>query len=399
MQFDAVEYPAPPPPPTHHRPLRPWFSPLTNTKVDCRNRQAERDLVADILHLIPRARRLPPEVAAVSGVSLQEGKALLEVNVEGALTAKAWLAASATAGRVDGKPVDHPGTEAEPAAVAMAAAAAAAVDGAEDAPAPEAAAVAVDSASSERFQVEVWAVMVQALAGLAAVHAVSERSVHRAVCLDNILVAARSSPESPPGRRLPLAGGGGGGAVAPNSDGSSSLSSHPRGQHGFRRAKLGPPFPAALARPSAGCIAPEVVRGQEFGQPADVYAFGCALRAACCGAKHAESFYATGSGGGGGKGSGGGGGGGRAAGGKQQELLLPVGLGPAFEPLREALAQLLDSMLEEDPSRRCTVLEVRGVRAAQHIFRKHVIAFAILGSKHVMYVRQKCTHNLNTEVF
>ncbi|CAM9876812.1 unnamed protein product [Ectocarpus fasciculatus] len=206
--------------------------------------------------------------------------------------------------------------------------------------------------------------MVQALAGLAAVHAVSERSVHRAVCLDNILVAARSSPASPPARRLPPAEGGGGGAVTPNSDGSSSL--HPRGQHGFRRAKLGPPFPAALARPSAGCIAPEVVRGKEFGQPADVYAFGCALRAACCGAKHAESFYATASGGGGGdggggKGSGGGGGGGggagRAAGGKQQELLLPVGLGPTFEPLRAALAQLLDSMLEEDPSRRCTALE------------------------------------------
>ncbi|CAN0036987.1 unnamed protein product, partial [Ectocarpus sp. 13 AM-2016] len=114
-----------------------------------------------------------------------------------------------------------------------------------------------DSACSERSQVEVWAVMVQALAGLAAVHAISERSVHRAVCLDNILVAARSSPESPPGRRLPLAGGGGGGSVSPNSDGSSSSSSssHPRGQHGFRRAKLGPPFPAALARPSAGCIA------------------------------------------------------------------------------------------------------------------------------------------------
>ncbi|CAM9412035.1 unnamed protein product, partial [Ectocarpus sp. 12 AP-2014] len=327
---------------------------IVEASVDCHDRQAERDLVADILSFIPRARRFPPEVAAVSGVSLQEGKALLEVNVEGALTAKAWLAASATAEKVDGKPVDRPGTEAEPAAVAMAAAAAA-VDRAEDAPAPEVAAVAVDSASSERFQVEVWAVMIQALAGLAAVHAVSERSVHRAVCLDNILVAARSSPESQPGRRLPLAGCGGGGAVAPNSDGSSS-SSHPRGQHGFRRAKLGPPFPAALARPSAGCIAPEVVRGQEFGQPADVYAFGCALRAACCGAKHAESFYATASGGGGGKGSGGGGGG-RAAGGKQQELLLPVGHGPAFEPLREALAQLLDSMLEEDPSRRCTVLE------------------------------------------
>ena len=91
-------------------------------------------------------------------------------------------------------------------------------------------------------------------------------------------------------------------------------------------------------------MAPEVVRGQAFGQPADVYAFGVALRSACCGVKGVEAYYAPVDGAG-------------ASGGGVQAI-LPAGRGPDAGPLRQALVQLLESMLEQDPSQRCTVTEV-----------------------------------------
>ena len=305
------------------------------SKVDCRGRQAERDLVTT-LRRITRTHPTPwvaPEVAAVSAVSLQEGRAALEVPVEGALTAHAWLA-----------------TLARPVAEAESTTAGPATDGPAEGAAP-AAAPAVANLASEHSQVEIWAVMLQALRGLAAVHALSEDSTHRAVCLANILVAARPSPGFPAGKAKAATAATT--ETPPPAAAAAGLPPSPtaRRHGGFRRAQMGPPAPAALAHPSAGCIAPEVVRGQSFGQPADVYAFGCALRAACCGARHEESFYATG---GGGRMDGGSGGG--AAGVKPG--VLPAGLGPSFGPLRQALVQLLESMLEEDLSHRCTALEV-----------------------------------------
>lgn len=308
---------APPPPPD-------LDTRVSTSKVDCRDRQAERDLVATLRRFSPTAPtlRLAPEVAAVSAVSLQDGRAALEVPVEGALTARAWLASLV-------EPVVEHGT------------AVAAADGSVDGTA------AVVNLAGEHCQVEIWAVMLQALKGLAAVHDLSEGSTHRAVCLTNILVAARSGPSAPAGAAESTP------TVEAGTPSAAAVLPPPpmTKQHGFRRAQLGPPAPAALANPSAGCIAPEVVRGQSFGQPADVYAFGCALRAACCGAQHKESFYATGGGGTMDGGSGGG------ADGKPG--VLPVGLGPSFGPLRQALGQLLECMLEEDVSHRCTALEVR----------------------------------------
>ncbi len=298
-------------------------------KVDCPDRQAERALVSALKRFNPASPPPVPEVAAISAVSLRDGRALLEVPVEGALTAQAWLAAAAAA--AEGGVFNHtePATEAGPNGAAPAAAAAAA-DGMEGTPA-SAQAAAIGFAG-EQPQVEVWAVMLQALRGLAAVHGLSDGSTHRAVCLANILVAARPSP------KLRAA------AAASTS--------------GFRRAQLGPPAPAALASPPAVCIAPEVVRGQRYTPAADVYAFGCALRAACCGANRKEDYYAAvaaaaTAAAADGKGNAGGGG---SAGVKQG--VLPAGLGPSFGPLREALGQLLEKMLEEDPSRRCTALEV-----------------------------------------
>eukprot|EP00752_Nemacystus_decipiens_P011118 g9878.t1 len=291
-------------------------------EVDCRGRQAERDLVTTLRRFNPTSSTLrpAPEVAAVSAVSLlPDGRAALEVPVEGALTARAWLAT-----------LVQPTAEAEPTT-----AAAVPPGGLPDGTATAAATV---NLAGEHSQVETWAVMLQALRGLAAVHALSEDSTHHAVCLSNILVAARSSPHVPAGTTHAAEAAG----LRP------SPSTQPL--HGFRKAQLGPPAPAAFARPSAGCIAPEVVRGQGFGQPADVYAFGCALRAACCGAQHNSSFCATGGGGRVGSGSGG-----VAAGGNPG--VLPAGLGPSFGPLRQALVQLLESMLEEDVSHRCTALE------------------------------------------
>lgn len=248
-------------------------------QVDCRDRQAERSLVTDLLSFNPRTRRLPPEVAAVSAVSLQDGKALLEVSVEGALTAKAWLAASTPIDATGGDVAAAPGADGGGPAPTSLVMADDRVEGKHAA--PQATSV-VSSFKSEEFQIGVWAVMVQALRGLAAVHTLKDGSVHRAVCLSNILVAARSTNQ-----KTPTA------ASAATGRGSSSAPAMP---HGFRRAQLGTPSPAALAQPPAACVAPEVVRGQEFRQPADVYAFGCALRAACCGAQHPESFYATGGG-------------------------------------------------------------------------------------------------------
>ena len=308
-----------------------YYGVVRPRKVDCRGRQAERDLVCTLRRPpISPTLRLAPEVVAVSAVSLlpEGGRAALEVPVEGALTARAWLA-SLVQPVVEAELAPGPGA------------------GLPDGTAAAAAAASVNLAG-EHSQVEVWAVMLQALRGLAAVHAISEDSIHRAVCLANILVAARSSPDVPAGT-----------AQAAASASAAGVPPSPTTQplHGFRRAQLGPPAPAALAHPSAGCIAPEVVRGQGFGQPADVYAFGCALRAACCGARHKESFYATG---GVGRVDGGSSGGG-AAGGKQPGV-LPTGLGPSYGPLRQALVQLLESMLEEDVSRRCTALEVCYVR-------------------------------------
>lgn len=293
------------------------------SKVDCRGHQAERDLVTTLRRFTPTlpTLRLAPEVATVSAVSLQEGRASLEVPVEGALTAQAWLSTLAQL-------VVEPAPTAAPALV--------------DGLAEGTAAPAAVNLASEHSQMEIWAMMLQALRGLAAVHALSEDSTHRAVCLANILVAARSSPGSAGGTAQTA-------AVAAGRPPSLNTQ-----QHGFRRAQMGPPAPAALAHPSAACIAPEVVRGQSFGQPADVYAFGCALRAACCGAQHKESFYATR-----GEGRVDGGSGGGAGGGKPG--VLPAGLGPSYGPLRQALVQLLESMLEEDALHRCTALEVCAV--------------------------------------
>lgn len=319
-------------------------------KVDCRDRQAERALVDKLRRFAPPTGRLVPEVAKVSGVSLQEGRAMLEVPVEGALTARAWLAAS-TGEAVHPLPVVATDTGVpnlvQPAIVKVEPSTAAAA-GSRDASSSvlETTAAATDYAANEHFQVEVWAVMVQALRGLAAVHSLSKGSTHGAVCLANILVAARSSPE------LPATAESVAGVVAGNSSPLAPAVAS-RTKRGFRRSQLGPAAPAALAYPSAGCIAPEVARGQKLSQPADVYAFGCALRAACCGAGHNESVYATGVDGGNWKGASGGGDG---AGGKQ--TVLPAGLGPSFGPLREALVQLLESLLEEDASRRCTAVEV-----------------------------------------
>ncbi|CAM9355888.1 unnamed protein product [Scytosiphon promiscuus] len=309
-------------------------------EVDCRDRQAERALVADILASNPRTRRLPPEVATVSAVSLHDGKAVLEVSVEGALTAKAWLVASSAASRgaladsyVASLADQGAGQGGGPVLMPLVTA-----DGMEGRHAPPTARPGSDSLTGEDFQVGVWAVMVQALRGLAAVHALHAGSVHRAVCLANILVAARSANPKPPAPP-PACAAAGGGSPPPA----------PKMPHGFRRAQLGPPSPAALARPSAACVAPEVVRGQEFCQPADVYAFGCALRAASCGAQRPESHYATAGGRGVGAGA--------ASGAPKKVSVLPAGLGPAPGPLREALAQLLERMLEEDPTCRCTALE------------------------------------------
>lgn len=306
--------------------------------MDCRDRQAERALVAKLGQFAPPTRRLAPEVAKVSGVSLQEGRAMLEVPVEGAFTARAWLTAVAA------KKIGATNLV-QPAIINDEPSAAAAAGGSQGAspPAVETAAAAANFAADEHFQVEVWAVMVQALRGLAGVHALSKKSTHGAVCLANILVAARSSPELAAAAE----------SAAEASDYSPPVPA-PWTKRGFRRSQLGPAAPAALAYPSAGCVAPEVARGQELSQPADVYAFGCALRAACCG--HKASVCAAGMDGGSWKGASGGGGG---AGGKQ--AVLPAGLGPSFGPLREALVQLLESLLEEDASRRCTAVEARMV--------------------------------------
>ncbi|CAM9638922.1 unnamed protein product, partial [Hapterophycus canaliculatus] len=300
-------------------------------EVDCRDRQSERALVADILSFNPRDRRLPPEVATVSAVSLQDGKALLEVCVEGALTAKAWLAASSAGSREIVADGDRTAPPVPPATI----------DRMEGEQAPPS--TAAGSFTDEEFQVGVWAVMVQALRGLAAVHALHDGSVHGAVNLANILVAARSNPKPSARQASAASTAAGGGPSSPPA---------PTMPHGFRRAQLGPPSPAALARPSAACVAPEVVRGRDFCQPADIYAFGCALRAACCGAQHPESYYATG-GDGGGRGSASGG----SSSAVKKASVLPVGLGPAPGPLREALVQLLERMLEEDAPCRCTALE------------------------------------------
>lgn len=238
----------------------------------------------------------------------------------------------------------------------------------------------------ETLQWEVWAVMLQALRGLAAVHAVSEGTTHRAVCLANILVAERRI--DPINDRDGDVGGGGSGGVAgafditeaaqtttglipslslsqplPASSTSASMPTLPRG---FRRAQLGPPAPAALARPPPESLAPEVVRGKPFGQPADVYAFGVALRTACCWGDGTEDGAGCGGdvgsanvGGGPGRGGGGGGVGVNVGSGTwgRQGMLAP-GVGPPPGPLRQALIEVLGIMLEEDPSQRCTVVEV-----------------------------------------
>lgn len=262
---------------------------------------------------------------------------MLEVPVEGALTAKAWLAA--TARSVAGKGVEphapaigvadpvHPAEEAC------------------DAPSVDAGEPAGGTESGEGFQLEVWAVMIQALRALAAVHAVSEQSTHRAVCLANILVAARPAPDSSV-LESALTARPSDTAVAVDagrliySFARQAASPPQPPPSGFRRAQLGPPAPAALAHQSTEYLAPEVVRGQPFRQSADVYAFGVALRAACCGGDELASFNAA-------DGVSGG-----------VNAVMPAGRGPEAGPLRQALLQVLESMLEEDSSRRCTALEV-----------------------------------------
>lgn len=330
---------------------------MLGLKVDCRDGEAERALVETILRLPcpvpasgvttaaaaaatasggsrPRPCRQPPppELATVKAVSLRDGRAMLEVPVEGALTAKAWLKAAVI------PVVATPNVEVSSTLVPA--------EGIVDFLKPMVKAIArpasadpteavsdTASASAERLHTEVWIVMVQALQGLAEVHAISDESTHRAVCLENILVAARPAPAP-----STEAGAGVGAATISASSG------------GFRRAQLGPPAPAGLAIPSTEYLAPEVVRGQPFRQAADMYAMGVALRAACSGWGRGSSYFAAADAPKGG--SGGGGGDARAS--------LPPGYGPDDGPVRQALLQLLDSMLEEDASRRCTAPEVLG---------------------------------------
>lgn len=385
--------------------------------MDCRDREAERSIVASILKSAPSARTgssgnaigvtrccfsttTPPELAAVTGISLDGDRALIEVPVEGALSAKAWLTAAeqaspspaasgihgVAAAPVSGEPrsafsvgvqelaqvlnlkkTEVPGEkgsleppkppEPEPGQVEMNHL------GLE----PESGAFSVKAG---RSHVEVWAVMVQALRGLAAVHAMSEESTHRAVCLSNILVAARSARESAtvtaegkatvgvpysypltseivdvePEKNVSTTSAV---AVAGNVWSASPPLLADIVKHGFWRAQLAPPSPASLAQPPIEYVAPEVVRGQPFRQPADVYAFGIALRAAFCGG-HEEAMYYIDTPREGGKGGGGTG----------MRPVLPRGRGPAEGPFREALVEALEKMLEEDASRRCTALEV-----------------------------------------
>lgn len=385
--------------------------------MDCRDREAERSLVTSILKSAPLVRpgssgnaigvtrccfstMTPQELAAVTGISLDGERALIEVPVEGALSAKAWLttaepaSASPAAARIHGvtavpvsgeprsafsvgvqelaqvlnlKKTEVPGEKGplEP----------------PKPPEPEPEPVELNhmglesesgafSVRSGKSHAEVWAVMVQALRGLAAVHALSEESTHRAVCLSNILVAGKSARDSgtvtadgkatvgvpycypstsqivevEPEVKTRTASAIG---VTGNVWSASSPIRENIVKHDFRRAQLAPPSPASLAQPPIEYVAPEVVRGQPFRQPADVYAFGIALRAAFCGG-HEEATYYSDTPKEGGKGGGGTG----------MRQVLPSGRGPAEGPFREALVEVLEKMLEEDASRRCTALEV-----------------------------------------
>lgn len=239
---------------------------------------------------------------------------MLEVPVEGALSARVWVNSSATP--------------------ALPVVSSTVTDGSRASTRNE------DRDGS--FQSEVWAVMVQALRGLVAVHASLDGAMHRAVCLENILVA----------RRPPSVSVGSNTLSRPEAIAAHGSPVSPSKVYGFRRAQLGPPAPAALAQPPPEYLAPEVVRGQPYSQAADVYAFGFALRVACCGghvsdgvgdygsAVSVESAGVTGN-----------------LSGAGQSILDPEA-GPPPGPLRQSLVHLLHSMLEPDPSRRCSAAEV-----------------------------------------
>lgn len=262
---------------------------------------------------------------------------MLEVPAEGWLSAKAWLTAATTTAAPDSV-TERALVVFPPPSV--------------EAPSPTSPKEDGGMAGTEVFQWEVWAVMLQALRGLVAVHAFSDGATHRAVCLENILVVSRP---------LGNAGSSCGQVLAPDDPRlMSSLYStqqqpSPPLPRGLRQAQLGPPAPAALCRPPPQSLAPEVVRGKPFSQAADVYAFGIALRAACCGGSEVK----------GGKGYGGSAGIGGSevgAGSGGVQAVLGPGFGPPPGPARQSLMQVLGGMLEEDPSKRWSALEVRPCR-------------------------------------
>lgn len=296
--------------------------PCPNDQVGCGDREAKRALVSALLLLTPPLDRdsagapvTPPprDLARISAISLRGDCALLEVPVEGSLSARAWLT-STSRPSVEGLVASA--AEIKPAVMSER-----------------------GVGWREKFQVEVWAIMLQALRGLVAVHAFSDKATHRGVCLENILVAA--SPRS-----VPTDG---------EADGSAGAHGPPAPPRGFlRRAQLGPPAPAALARPAPESVAPEVLRGQPFSQAADVYAFGFALRLACCtvGGATDDVGASEGDKNPGSLGKGGGAGGGAPS-------VMGPEAGPPPGPFRDSLVQVLESMLALDPSRRCTAEQAR----------------------------------------
>lgn len=278
---------------------------------------------------------------------------MLEIPVDEALTAKAWLAAAATPLVIAEKDVESTALVNNAVGSAMVSRISWLYAGADaDADACPPPPPAAEATSGQRSELDVWFTMLQALRGLAAVHAVSEESTHRAVCLGNILVAARPTADTS------VAGGSSSSVAyltaADNADTEKndrlpyffaphiSSSLYPLPPCDIRRAQLGPPAPASLARPPVEYLAPEILRGKPFRQPADVYAFGVLLQAACCGGEGVVS--------------------GRTKGKNGSEVVrggvLPSWRGPSEDQGRQALSQVLESMLEEDPSRRCSAVEV-----------------------------------------
>ncbi|CAN0027278.1 unnamed protein product, partial [Discosporangium mesarthrocarpum] len=191
-----------------------------------------------------------PELAPILGVSLRQGRAYLEVPLEGATTGAVWLQ-----GGSHPTPIARPGVS-----------------------------------SPGRQPWEVWVVMCQVLQALVALHEAGV--VHGAVCLGNILVASGSGP--PPAATVAaVANSAARMMTSPFSD-SLGVVGHRAGGAGgawewgghtasegappsFRRAQLCLPFPVAMARAPSECLPPEVVRGEAWTAAGDMYAFGVML--------------------------------------------------------------------------------------------------------------------------